>query len=295
MPHASYGFTALQRELLCHGVLQLVLHHAHIVSLQIVLVHVHVVFQILIAGGGCQREGVGIVAQRESGDEIVAAIAAWEGRCWLLCLARIQVERSIGEGTLVHILIVGRHIHLPSRVQSTSQHQLSACLLVVVSSLARGGIAEEACLRIVESAHHQGYVLSQSLIVRSLKIAVTTTAIAYPHVGALIVEGIARIESHQSALGILSVECALRTSQHVHTAQLIGVQIESRLAHHGYSVHVHTDGRAVHTAAYASHIDCRRETTAIVGHYEIGDIRRQLAQVADSQPVHLEVSERSAA
>ena len=54
VPHATYGFAALQRELLCHGVLQLVLHHAHIVSLQIVLVHVHVVFQILIARGGCQ-------------------------------------------------------------------------------------------------------------------------------------------------------------------------------------------------------------------------------------------------
>ena len=130
---------------------------------------------------------------------------------------------------------------------------------------------------------------------RSLKIAVTTAAIAYPHVGALIVEGIARIESHQSALGILSVECALWTSQHIHTTQLIGVQIESRLAHHGYSVHIHTDGWTVHTAAYASHIDCRRETAAIVGHYEVGDIRRQLAQVAGSQPVHLEVSERSAA
>ena len=85
------------------------------------------------------------------------------------------------------------------------------------------------------------------------------------------------------------------TTAHIHTTGLIVVQIECSLAHQGNAVLVDAHGRTVDTASDATHIHGAGKTRTIVGHREVGDIRRQFAQVVNSQFLYLKTAERGTA
>ena len=52
----------------------------------------------------------------------------------------------------------------------------------------------------------------------------------------MIVHGVLGIDTHQSALGILTIERSLRTAQHIYTVNHIEMVVERSLRHEGQVV-----------------------------------------------------------
>ena len=130
---------------------------------------------------------------------------------------------------------------------------------------------------------------------RYLKIAIAATAIAQFHIRTLIVKRIAGIHSDESALCILSIKSALRSTEHIHTTQLVIVEIEGRLAHHRDIIHIDAHRRTVDTTADATHIDGRRQAAAVIRHHKIRDILREFTQIMNTEFMNLKTAERTAA
>ena len=98
-------------------------------------------------------------------------------------------------------------------------------------------------------------MIIEFLIVGCFYVAIILAAVAELYLRALIIKGIAGIHFYQSALRVLSVEGSLRAAEHIHPTQLVVVEIESRLAHHGNSIEIESDGRTVDTASDASYVN----------------------------------------
>ena len=107
MPKAAHRSIALERKLLAHGILQLVLVKSQIVFGQVVLIHQHVIIQILIAGHGMKIKVIGPETDIQCCAEHVTAITRLTGggrRCRLACS---QNEKPVGKTILTGILIIG--------------------------------------------------------------------------------------------------------------------------------------------------------------------------------------------
>ena len=124
------------------------------------------------------------------------------------------------------------------------------------------------------------------LIMSRFYVAIIFAAVAELYLRALIIKGIAGIHFYQSALRVLSVEGSLRTAEHIHPTQLIVMEIESRLAHHGDSIEIESDGRTVDAASDASYVNRRRESAAVIRHYEIGNKKGKVSQIRGTHFLH---------
>ena len=119
-----------------------------------------------------------------------------------------------------------------------------------------------------------------TMIMSQLYISIISGTITQLQISTLIFKRIAGIDTHQSTLGVLTIESSLRTTQDINTGSLIMMKIEGRLAHHRDAIQIDAYRRTVHPTANATHIHSTGKTTAIVRHYKIRDIVRKLAQIA---------------
>ena len=124
-----------------------------------------------------------------------------------------------------------------------------------------------------------------------LDVAPEPRAQAQTDVGALILRRVLRIDAHQAALGVLSVERTLRPAQDIHAVEHIEMVVERRLRHQRDIVVIDTHGRTVHTRADAADIHRRGEARAVGRHHERRHILRQLTQVAHIQLLQLLAAE----
>ena len=255
IPESAHGTIALEGDFLGEGVLKLLLQDVHVRGREIILIHEHAVFQILVAGDGREVEAPARIAQFEARDEIVSSIGAWEGRGRKICLSCFQIQLAIRKSILVYVLVIGKHIHLPARIESCLELQFAASLIVLVGAFARKGVSEKSLFSLVEAGKRKGEMIIELMIMGCLYVAIIFAAVAEFYLRALIIKGIVGIHFYQSALRILSVEGSLRTAEHIHPTQLVVVEIESRLAHHGNSIEIESDGRTVDTASDASYVN----------------------------------------
>ena len=152
-------------------------------------------------------------------------------------------------------MVIGKHIHLPARIESSLEQQFAASLIVLVGAFARKGISEKSLFSLVEPRQRKSEMIIKFLIMSCFYVAIIFAAVAEFHLRALIIKGISGIHFYQSALRVLSVEGSLRTAEHIHPTQLVVVEIESRLAHHGDSIEIESDGRTVDAASDASYVN----------------------------------------
>ena len=115
-----------------------------------------------------------------------------------------------------------------------------------------------------------------------LDITPEVVAGPYAQMGALIGKGVAAVGTHQSALGIDTIEGALGAPEHIDTAQLIVVMVVSALTHQRQTVGVDAHGRAVDARAYAAYVYRAGVTRPVSRHRERGNVERQIAQVAEA-------------
>ena len=118
-----------------------------------------------------------------------------------------------------------------------------------------------------------------TMIMSQLYIAIISGTITQLQISSLIFKRIAGIDTHQSALCVLTIQSCLRTTQDINTGSLIMMKIEGRLAHHRDAIQIDAYRRTVHPTANATHIHSTGKTTAIVRHYKIRDITRKLSQI----------------
>ena len=152
-------------------------------------------------------------------------------------------------------MVIGKHIHLPARIVSCLEQQFAASLIVLVGTFAREGISEKTFFSLVEARQGKGEMIVELMIMSRFYVAIILAAVAELYLRALIIKGIVGIHFYQSALRILAVEGSLRTAEHIHPTQLVVVEIESRLAHHGDSVEIESDGRTIDAASDASYVN----------------------------------------
>ena len=99
----------------------------------------------------------------------------------------------------------------------------------------------------------------------------------------LILKRITTIQTYQSAFGIHTIECTLRTVQHVNALDLISVKIKSTLIQNGHTVDVYSHRWCRHTRTNSSHIYRRGVTTSIHWHRKRWHIHRQMAHILNIQ------------
>ena len=92
------------------------------------------------------------------------------------------------------------------------------------------------------------------MVVGHLHVTPQARTDAQTDVRALVVHRVLGIHTHQSALGVLSIECTLRASEDIHAVEHVEVVIEGGLRHQGDIVVVDTHGGVVDARAYTSYI-----------------------------------------
>ena len=200
IPESAHGTIALEGDFLGKGVLKLLLQDAHVRCREIILVHEHAVFQILVAGDGGEVEAPARIAQFEARDEIVSSIGAWEGGGRKICLSGFQIQLAIRKSILVYVLVIGKHIHLPARIEPCLEQQFAASLIVLVGAFAREGISEKSLFSLVEAGKRKGEMIIEFMIMSRFYVAIILAAVAELYLRALIIKGIVGIHFYQSAL-----------------------------------------------------------------------------------------------
>ena len=94
----------------------------------------------------------------------------------------------------------------------------------------------------------------EPMVVCQFCATVVSASVSQFEVCSLVEEWVTGVHLYESSLGVLPVECALWTSEHVNTAELVVVQVEGRLAHYGYAVEIDAHGWRVDTASYTPHV-----------------------------------------
>ena len=101
---------------------------------------------MLEGGGGVEVVTLASVLDVQPGVEHLAAVIVVEVGGRRCGLHRFHVELTVGERVLAHPLVVGDEVEVQARCGLEDQTQLAACLVVVVGTVARGGVAEESVL-----------------------------------------------------------------------------------------------------------------------------------------------------
>ena len=236
------------------GILELALFQVHEILGQIVLIHQHVILQILVAGNAMEIESVDMPPQVQRGIEHVPAVIAPVIIVWRSGFTRIPVHHAIGESVLAGVLVVC-HIRKTEVVARAISHpETAACLITVIRLETRRLVLKEAITALIETRQPYGQFFAEFLIMGNLRQPPIVAAIAKSQVSAIRLQRISGKEAHQPSLCVKSIKRALWTSQHVYPIELIGVEIESGLAHDGHSVQIDAHRGAVDTASYSPHI-----------------------------------------
>ena len=128
------------------------------------------------------------------------------------------------------------------------------------------------------------------MIVSHLDIRIEARADAQTDIRTLIVHRVLGVDTHESTLGVLTIERTLRTAQDIHTVEHIEMIIESRLRHQGDVVVVNADSGTVDARTYTSDIHRGGKTRTVGRHREGRHVLRELREVA-----HVELLELFAA
>ena len=228
-----------QYELLSQGVHLLALLQTQVVGCHIVLVHIHPVLQELVAGCRSKEQMRHFVADGESRIQHVPLVAVHEGRSGILS------EFAIAEAILVDVLVIGRPVELQFLRRSEDQAHLGTSLIREIILLVEVLIVDETLQPAIEASHGEGQFLAGTMMVSHLDIRVQPRANAQANICALIVHRVLGVDAHQSALGVLPVERALRATQDVHTVEHIKMIVEGSLRHQGDIIVVDTHGGVV--------------------------------------------------
>ena len=226
----------------------------HIVGGHIVLIHQHIVAQQLVRRGTVQLEAWCLIAYVQGRVQHVAFVAARIVGVHLGGVARGGVGLAIGKPVLARILVVGQQVGAQSAVGSKHQPQACPRLVLLVGAGVQRFVTKKTVAACIEGCHAQCPTVVQLAVVGRLGVAPQVRAYAQLHVGALISEGVARVNFHQSALGVLAVQRALRTAQHVYTLGLVEVHIVGCLAHQRHAVEVDAHRWVVDARANATNI-----------------------------------------
>ena len=80
-----------------------------------------------------------------------------------------------------------------------------------------------------------------------LYVTIQACSNAKTDIRTLIVDGVLGVDTHQSTLGVLSIERTLRSSQDIHTIEHIEMVVEGSLRHQGDVIVIDTHCRTVDT------------------------------------------------
>jgi len=210
--------------------------------------------EVLETGGARERELRGLPLRGEARGQEVAAIGAQVVGGGQGGAPGLEVELTVGEAVLADPLVVGGVVegeHIP---RAKDEAQLASGLVHEVGAAVRGLILPEAVRAVVERGHGQGHAVAEAVMVGGLGLALAVHASAQAQVGALGVHGVARIEAHQSTLGVHAVEGALRSAQDVDALQGVEVLVVHALRDQGDAVDVHADGRTALLGADAADV-----------------------------------------
>ena len=251
---------ALHRKLLGEHVAELRLVNHHKVDIGIVVIHQQIVAQELPRGVGMQLKAPTLILDAQTNVQHIALVVALMVLVGVEALTCCLIDGEIRIGLLLDELIVGNEIEGETLGGLIHQTQASTSLVHIVGRVVSERIAIESLLSVVESGKREGKLIVELAIVRHFDIAIESGAYAKTDISALIAEGVLGIHTNHTALGVESIEGALRTTQDVNTLHLIEMTVEGRLVHQRHIIDIDTHRGTVYTRADASHIDRRRET-----------------------------------
>ena len=145
------------------------------------------------------------------------------------------------------MLKVGRPVERQLFSRLEDETHLAAGLQALVVLLVEVLVVDKTFQSVVETGNGEGYLLGGAVVVGHLDIAPQPRADAETNVSTLIVHRILGVDAHQSALGVLSVERALWSTENVHAVEHVEMIIESSLRHQRNVVVINAHGRIVDT------------------------------------------------
>ena len=202
---------------------------------------------------------------------------------------------AVPETILIDVLIIGCPVEFQARRGLINQSNLRTSLVRLVVFLVEVLVVDKTFQTAVKSGNCKRQFFARTMVMRHLDIRVKPRSDAQLHVGSLIVHRVFRIDAHQSALGVLTVERALRTAQNIDTVEHIKMVVERRLRHQRNVVVIDAYSGIVDARTDASHIHRRGQTRTVLRHYKRRYELRQLAQIAHVQLLNLLTAEHAAA
>ena len=169
---------------------------------------------------------------------------------------------------LVDILVVAHPLHLQTIVWTEQEAGTSACLIEIIGTTAIIGILQETVLTVIESCQRKSEAVAYLLIMADLSLTPETGTQREIDICSLHIERILRVHTNQSAFCIHTIQCSLRTTQHIHTVDIVQMEVECRLVLNRHPIDIDSHSRTVDARTDTTHINGRRQTAAIIGHRE---------------------------
>ena len=189
------------------------------------------------------------------------------------------MELAVSETVLINVLVISSPIESQLLIGCKHQAHLATSLISQIVLLIEVLIIDKTLQTTIETSNGPCQFLAWTMIVSDLHITIQPSTNAQTDIGTLIVYWVLRIHTNQSTLGVLTIESALWTTQHIYTVQHIEMIIECRLRHQRYVIIINTYCRVINTRAYAANIHRRCETRAIARHYKRWYVLRKLTQI----------------
>ena len=212
---------------------------------------------MLISGYGTECEILCLVLYIKSGIQQVAVIATFIIVSRFGYISGFFIVESIRVTALVTIFITYIKVELPivaGQVDGadTSTGRLPFIYLFIVERC----IAEETAFVFIKSSSRECKALIHPVIVSDGSIVLIVCTCPYPEVSTLIRERRFGMYFNKSTHRISSVQCTLRTAQHINTLDVGIIEIECRFIYIRYIVNIE---------AYGGSIDARTDTTNVDG------------------------------
>ncbi len=241
------------------------LRKREIAERQKVLVKRHIVVDILHRRDARKSPAVTSPLQRKSvGQDItpietrVIVVDLISGKI-LVGITAVTVERE--RHGIVHTQPLCRP---PCRLPS----QIASLLLVGLVSVIAVGVVSSPEIEISRYAHAQ-ILAEQSILRRGEPYRLPFAGLAH-YARALIVERRQSVDIDLPGHGVATVQSALRTAYHLHSAHVGQIEVVCILIEKRHIVDRQTHSRLIHARPYAADVDTRSHAAAIVGHIEIG-------------------------
>ena len=175
---------------------------------------------------------------------------------------------AVAEAILIHPLVVGRPVKFQLLRGLVDESQFTAGLQTLIILLIEVVVIDKSFQTTIEARYGKGKFLRGTMVMSYLDVAPETRTDAQTNIRTLVVHRVLRVDTHQSALGVLSVERTLRATQDVYAIEHIEMVVERGFRHQWDVIIIDTHSRIIDARANTANIHRRGESRAIRWHHK---------------------------